>query len=887
MPDGSSRTETTDGSGVINLGNISITETGIDNIKVEELNAPEGYGKIFDSFELDVTKEEQGGKYVVTNVDLKNSQGSEITTGEIKVNYSNGMITMTVPNKKLDGSYNLQIVKVDNEDENIKLSGAEFKITMPDGSIRTEITDSSGNINIGTIKINNVKDNDVITIEEIKAPDGYNMILQKIVIEVEKQEINGIYSIKNATLVNGEANISIDGNNINISIKNTKMEEFDLALRKFIIAVSEDETIEDKEYLKNPDGSYAREPQVDTSLLNTINSNGKLITTAIYNHTKVPVTVEKENYIVYMIRVYNEGDIAGYASEIKDHLPPYLEFVDNEFNSEYGWELSEDGRTVTTRYLENSLINAAEKNEDGKYELSYVDVPIMCKIKAETPSNENITNIADITEYQDEDKKPVEDRDSQEDNVELPEDEELPGYKDEEEGEYIPGQQDDDDFEKVIIKEKYFDLALRKFIIAVSNDETVEDEEYLTNADGSYTRAPVVDTSLLNTTDENGNMITTAIYNHTKEPLIVQANDYVIYMLRVYNEGEMDGYASEIKDHLPPYLEFVDNEFNSEYGWEVSEDGRTVTTRYLENSLIDAAKKNEEGTYVLSYVEVPIMCRITEDAPTSENITNIADITEYQDENKNPTTDRDSQEDNVELPEDEELPGYKDEEEGDYIPGQQDDDDFEKVIIKEFDLSLRKWVTQAIVIDDKGETITETGHQPYDDPEEIVKVEIYRKSINDVTVKFRYKIRVTNEGEIEGYAKEITDYVPEGLRFLPEDNPGWTDEGNNVISTRLLENTLLQPGEYAEVEVVLTWINDADNMGVKINTAEISEDYNDYDVPDKDSTPDNQEEGEDDIDDAKVLLSVSTGQIRIYFTLGFIVLITVASGIVLIKKFVL
>ena len=76
-------------------------------------------------------------------------------------------------------------------------------------------------------------------------------------------------------------------------------------------------------------------------------------------------------------------------------------------------------------------------------------------------------------------------------------------------------------------------------------------------------------------------------------------------------------------------------------------------------------------------------------------------------------------------------------------------------------------------------------------------------------------------------------------------------------------------------------------MGEKVNIAEISEDYNDYGVPDRDSTPDNQREGEDDIDDAPVLLSVSTGQVRIYFTLGFVILITMASGLILIKKFVL
>ena len=149
------------------------------------------------------------------------------------------------------------------------------------------------------------------------------------------------------------------------------------------------------------------------------------------------------------------------------------------------------------------------------------------------------------------------------------------------------------------------------------------------------------------------------------------------------------------------------------------------------------------------------------------------------------------------------------------------------------------------------------------------------------------KNEIINEGEIEGYAKEVTDYVPQGLKFVAEDNPGWTDEGNNIISTRLLENTLLKPGEYADVEVVLTWINSENNMGVMDNTAEISEDYNQYGVPDKDSTPDNKKDGEDDIDTAPVMLSVSTGQIRIYFTLGFVILITIASGVVLIKKYVL
>ncbi len=666
-------------------------------------------------------------------------------------------------------------------------------------------------------------------------------------------------------------------------------ESFDLKLIKRITAVNNQNVPE-------------RIESIDVSKLNTLDDEGNLITTGDYQLSKEPVGVKKGDIVTYTFRIYNEGTIDGYAQEITEDVPEGLEFLWSEkegeelqadttlteeekeaieFNQSYLWgnfvydDAKENIIQISSDYLskENettvggNLIKAFGNNDGSKTEsdLSYKEISVKFKVVSENIAGTVIRNEAAITEDCDEDGDPVDDRDSDTDK--------WVKYE------------DDEDYDNVILQS--FDLALRKFIIAVSDDTTIENNEYLKNEDGSYTRAPVVDTSKLNTLDENGNLITTATYNHTKEPVLVQPNNIVIYMLRVYNEGDMDGYASEIKDHLPPYLEFVDGEFNEQYGWEVSEDGRTVTTRYLEDSLISKAQTHEDGKIVLTYEEVPIMCKVKEDAKTSENITNIADITEYLDENKDSVTDRDSQEDNVNLPNDENLPSYKDDETGSYVPGQQDDDDFEKVIIKKFDLALRKWVTQAIVIDSTGQTITPTGHDAWDDPEQVVKVELHRKKINEVTVKFRYSIRVYNQGEIAGYAKEITDYVPEGLKFVAEDNPGWTDEGNNVISTRLLENTLLQPGEYADVEVVLTWINNEDNMGVMINTAEISEDYNEYGVPDIDSTPDNQKEGEDDIDDAPVMLSVSTGQMRIYFTLGFIVLITVAGGVVLIKKFVL
>ena len=76
-------------------------------------------------------------------------------------------------------------------------------------------------------------------------------------------------------------------------------------------------------------------------------------------------------------------------------------------------------------------------------------------------------------------------------------------------------------------------------------------------------------------------------------------------------------------------------------------------------------------------------------------------------------------------------------------------------------------------------------------------------------------------------------------------------------------------------------------MSQKTNTVEISEDKNEYDVTDRDSTPNNKQDKEDDIDIAEVILAVSTGKTQTYFVLTLGLLAIVMVGITLIKKFVI
>ena len=632
---------------------------------------------------------------------------------------------------------------------------------------------------------------------------------------------------------------------------------FDLSLRKFISKVN------DKE--------YDRAPTYDVSPL----LNGD--TTANYKHKKSAVSVEAGDTVTYTIRVYNEGQVDGYVDEITDHLPPELQFINNDFNASFGWVIdSSDStqRTIRTTKLskENDTDNIIKAFDQSKKTLEYREVQIQCKVVNDAPLQKEITNIAEITKSSNDYN--LADRDNKA-TATLPSDSDLPNYRGNSDNKsdlsdssyYYEGQEDDDDFEKVILER--FDLALRKFITGV-NDQAISN------------RIPDVDTSKFGTIVD-GKEVTTCTYNHTKEPVRVEQNDTVIYTIRIYNEGTQAGYASIIKDDVPDGLQFLpDNTINKTYRWVMydSQGNQTndatqakyITTDYLSKdqeqtsggNLITAFDKATMDSP--SYKDVRVAFKVTQPNTSDRIIINRAQISKHTNKDGENVNDIDS------------TPDVWNEGE--------DDQDIEKIYVKYFDLSLRKWVTQAIVIEDGIQKVMDTGHYAEQDPEPVVKVEINKKRLEDTVVKFRYSIRVKNEGEIAGYATELSDYIPNGLKFNQADNPNWTTT-DGKITTDALKETLLQPGDTATVDLLLTWDNDENNMGVMTNVAEISEDKNDSNTPDIDSTPNNKKEGEDDIDDAPVALTAVAGSKPKYIALIGSVLAIIGTGAALIIKFVL
>ncbi len=487
-----------------------------------------------------------------------------------------------------------------------------------------------------------------------------------------------------------------------------KRPDFDLALRKFITKINDTDIT-------------SREPKVDVSGL----KNGK--TTATYTHPKEPIGVKTGDKVVYTIRIYNEGEMAGYATEITDTIPEGLKFIVNDpINVEYMWKLSQDEKTIKTEYLSNdkdekNIIKAFDKEKMTT--LDYKDVKVAFEVIEPNTSNRVLRNIAEITDDADNYGETVEDRDSKPENVDT--------SKYEPPADNSSYQEDDDDYEQIRLE--YFDLALRKFITKI-------------NSNNITSRIPRVDVSKL----VDGSS-TTATYTHNKEALGVQTGDKVTYTIRVYNEGKIDGTATEITDIIPDGLKFITadkSSVNKQYGWVLSKDGKTITTKYLANQTIKAFDREAEKPE-LDFKDVLVEFEVTE-ANTSERILrNIAEITESS------KSDCDSTPDNVNT--DKYTPPTDN---SDY---QEDDDDYEQIKLQYFDLALRKFITKvnSEAVNTRIPVVTlEKGKLVYTHTKEPVLV-----ANNDVVI---YTIRVYNEGKIAGYAKEVTDDTPKGLSYLPE-----------------------------------------------------------------------------------------------------------------------
>ena len=1006
---------TTDENGYIpKIENVKLQgTTELDSYKIEEVDTGDNkYAKLKKPFYIFVEKELQPDKSIdikgyYINFQEAKPEGSAqynnldypiatyhtldesgrmidviIEVSEDTVNIGNYNIDIKLENNLANTKYDLYVEKVDEKGNFI--DNVKFRIdksTYYDNSTM-EFATKNEKVKIGEFIINeqNISKEDVFIVKEIETPKDYYVLADELKLVVNKRfkegasgfEISDIKLISGETETEGTSEVVLEGvklKNTNDTVKivaklnenaivltvENKQKEFDLALRKFITGVNGTALDEEE----------SREPVVNISKL-----ANEEVTTAKYTHTKVPIEVHVQDVVEYTIRVYNEGAKEGYSKLVMDNVPDGLQMVapgdgsngTSKMNDNYRWKmykrlgnnevtifrdtisyagntyvLTEDSKEadlIVTDYLskengeammnalglsgENpNLLKAFIPNESK--ELDYRDVKVEFRVDNTAKMNEVITNKAQITEDADSYGNAIDDRDSTPNKWEdSPRD-------------------DDQDIENIIVvKVKKFDLSLRKFISSVNGNKL----------EGEESREPIVNASKLVSGES-----TTAEYTHTKKAKLVSPKDVVEYTLRVYNEGDIDGYATMVMDDVPNGVEMIapvydengkPSNLNAEYRWVMykkyadykneniedinnkdtyinsvnesemikynnelyvkttnAEEAELVVTDYLSEAYGETIMKDseveeteefdEEGGYNPNllkafdyekgeftkdnYRDVKVEFKVKSTNEEDKVITNYAQIAKHSDFYGSSITDRDS------------TPNEWIEED--------DDQDIENIKVRYFDLALYKWVSTAMVID--GDRTTEyPSKHTQDDKSKMVNVAIPKDKLDKVTVKFKYQIKVENQGQLEGYAKEVKDHIPAGLKFVPEDNKeyDWVlNEEEGTITTDYLKDTLLKPGETAEVTVVLTWINNKNNLGQKVNYAEISKDYNLYGAPDIDSTPDNfiGKSIEDDEDDDVVMLQVRTGEgnVVVYIVLGVVFMAIVAGGVVGIKKFVM
>lgn len=377
---------------------------------------------------------------------------------------------------------------------------------------------------------------------------------------------------------------------------------------------------------------------------------------------------------------------------------------------------------------------------------------------------------------------------------------------------------------KIQYKDAKYDVSIKQFVSEVDGIKKVNNE---------------IKTSL----DKNGKIIYTKNENMEK----VENNQELIFTIRIYNESENAATIKDIFNEIPQGLEYINNELNNQNDWklykinssgDLEETTNISEAEYIKTSILNNTELkgfNKQTMLSPEYKELKIALKVKENKLNNGRIaTNKVKLQDDScDANKENNTDECS------------------------------------VYVKKFDLNIEKNIINVTVENNEGQKIINKKSN-----EEILKIDIPKKEIENTKLKIKYEIKVTNIGEINGYATEITDYLPEGFEAISTQTTQWVVNGNEV-KTNSLNKNLLQPGESKSIFIECTYKVNKENIGSKINSVKITEYENDSDS--KDITEDNEDKEE-------IIITIKTGFTAICFTTIIVALLISIAVIIILKR---
>ena len=105
-----------------------------------------------------------------------------------------------------------------------------------------------------------------------------------------------------------------------------------------------------------------------------------------------------------------------------------------------------------------------------------------------------------------------------------------------------------------------------------------------------------------------------------------------------------------------------------------------------------------------------------------------------------------------------------------------------------FELEVTNYISKITIVNGA------SGNKEYNYDYDTRKIELSEDETKNSTLLIEYNINVKNNGNVDGYAKSIVNYIPEGMTFSSELNKDWYLSRDGNLYTYSLANTKIKPG---------------------------------------------------------------------------------------------
>lgn len=334
----------TDENGVINIQELQMPTTEAPYMyTIEEILAPNGYVKVEEPIQVTVTFDSTGN--VITA--LSNSNGIANVISE------SNMVEVKVLNTAKEAEvekevFNLILNKVDEENNSITSSTAEFTITMPDGTKQNYSTNANGKTDNIAILAPEEAGTYTYLVKETKAPNGYIIEESNIILEFTYEKQNNKIILSSGKIVSyNDEDITISNEDVRTATANIRNEK---QLSTYNYTINIDKTDEQGNNITSSNAVFEISKNDKAEYIIT-NTEGK----ASYNFIRTSKEIVPGEECIYTLKEIKAPD--GY---ILDETVKTIKVTFNSDGTISSARVNENNIEYTTNELNIRVVNEKE-----------------------------------------------------------------------------------------------------------------------------------------------------------------------------------------------------------------------------------------------------------------------------------------------------------------------------------------------------------------------------------------------------------------------------------------------------------------------------------------------------------------------------------------------